>query len=197
MTYINKNVFGEFALTGSIFLSCMNSPDFSDPYNLIYGHHMDNGGMFGDVMEFLDSEYFDEHKDWEKISVKNTAMAAQKIGHDQKKNQAAIAGSINADIYGLKVLENSIQDNKENSTRFIIVTNRKTYVENAKKISICFEIPHESGSLYHMLSHFIYNNLNMTRIQSRPVKDKNWEYRFFIDLMEIWRILQFRMLCVG
>lgn len=127
------------------------------------------------------SEYFDEHKDWEKISVKNTAMAAQKIGHDQKKNQAAIAGSINADIYGLKVLENSIQDNKENSTRFIIVTNRKTYVENAKKISICFEIPHESGSLYHMLSHFIYNNLNMTRIQSRPVKDKNWEYRFFID----------------
>lgn len=127
------------------------------------------------------SEYFDEHKDWEKISVKNTAMAAQKIGHDQMKNQAAIAGSINADIYGLKVLENSIQDNKENSTRFIIVTNRKTYVENAKKISICFEIPHESGSLYHMLSHFIYNNLNMTRIQSRPVKDKNWEYRFFID----------------
>lgn len=127
------------------------------------------------------SEYFDEHKDWEKISVKNTAMAAQKIGHDHKKNQAAIAGSINADIYGLKVLENSIQDNKENSTRFIIVTNRKTYVENAKKISICFEIPHESGSLYHMLSHFIYNNLNMTRIQSRPVKDKNWEYRFFID----------------
>ena len=108
-------------------------------------------------------------------------MAAQKIGHDQKKNQAAIAGSINADIYGLKVLENSIQDNKENSTRFIIVTNRKTYVKNAKKISICFEIPHESGSLYHMLSHFIYNNLNMTRIQSRPVKDKNWEYRFFID----------------
>ena len=54
-------------------------------------------------------------------------------------------------------------------------------MENAKKISICFEIPHESGSLYHMLSHFIYNNLNMTRIQSRPVKDKNWEYRFFID----------------
>lgn len=127
------------------------------------------------------SEYFDEHKDWAKISVKNTAMAAQKIGNDKKKNQAAIAGSINADIYGLKVLANSIQDNKENSTRFIIVTNRKIYVKNARKISICFEIPHESGSLYHMLSHFIYNNLNMTRIQSRPVKDKNWEYRFFID----------------
>ena len=49
------------------------------------------------------------------------------------------------------------------------------------KISICFEVPHESGSLYHMLSHFIYNNLNMCKIESRPIEDRNWEYRFFID----------------
>ncbi len=125
--------------------------------------------------------YFEEHKDWEKISVKNTAVAAKKIKDDGKKNQAAIAGSINADIYGLKVLDNSIQDNKDNSTRFIIVSNRKIYEKNAGKISICFETLNESGSLYHTLSHFIYNNLNMTKIQSRPVKDKNWKYRFFID----------------
>lgn len=58
MEYINTDVFGEFALSGSIFLSCLNSPDFSDPYNLVYGHHMDNGGMFGDVVEFTDAEYF-------------------------------------------------------------------------------------------------------------------------------------------
>ena len=48
-------------------------------------------------------------------------------------------------------------------------------------MSICFEVPHESGSLYHMLSHFIYNNLNMNRIESRPIEGRNWEYRFFID----------------
>ena len=48
-------------------------------------------------------------------------------------------------------------------------------------MSICFELPHKSGSLYHMLSHFIYNNLNMTKIESRPIEDRNWEYRFFID----------------
>ena len=54
-------------------------------------------------------------------------------------------------------------------------------MENANKISICFEVPHESGSLYHMLSHFIYNNLNMNRIESRPIEDRSWEYRFFID----------------
>ena len=62
MEYVNKDVYGEFALAGSIFLSCMNSPDFSDGYNLLYGHHMDNGGMFGDVVEFVNQSYFDSHK---------------------------------------------------------------------------------------------------------------------------------------
>ena len=62
MEYINMDVFGEFSLSGSIFLSCLNSPDFSDSYNLLYGHHMDNGGMFGDVMEFLDEGYFKSHQ---------------------------------------------------------------------------------------------------------------------------------------
>lgn len=48
--------------------------------------------------------------------------------------------------------------------------------------SVCaWRFPHESGSLYHILSHFIYNNLNMTKIESRPIPDRNWEYRFFID----------------
>ncbi|MBS6396069.1 MAG: class B sortase [Clostridiales bacterium] len=62
MDYINKDVYGAFALSGSIFLSCLNSPDFSDGYSLVYGHHMDNGGMFGDVVEFADENYFEEHK---------------------------------------------------------------------------------------------------------------------------------------
>ena len=53
---------GEFALSGAIFLSCMNSPDFSDTYNLLYGHHMDNAAMFSDVMEFLDVDYFESHQ---------------------------------------------------------------------------------------------------------------------------------------
>ena len=108
-------------------------------------------------------------------------MAAKKVKDEGLKNQAAIASSITADIYGLKVLEKAIQNNKNNCTRFIIVTGKKVYTKEASRISICFEIPHESGSLYHMLSHFIYNNLNMTNIQSRPIKDRNWEYRFFID----------------
>ena len=62
MEYVNKDVEGNFSLSGSIFMSYHNAPDFSDPYILTYGHHMDNGGMYGDVMEFIDDGYFEEHK---------------------------------------------------------------------------------------------------------------------------------------
>ncbi len=58
MEYVNKDVLGEFSLSGAIFLSYRNDPDFSDHYSLLYGHHMDNGGMFGDVIEFTDEGYF-------------------------------------------------------------------------------------------------------------------------------------------
>ena len=62
MEYINKNVYGEFELSGAIFLSCLNKDDFSDPYNLVYGHHMKNGGMFADVADFTNKEYFETHQ---------------------------------------------------------------------------------------------------------------------------------------
>ena len=125
--------------------------------------------------------YLESHREWEKHSLKNTAMAAKKVKEDGKKHKAAIASSLTADIYGLKVLDECIQDNKMNATRFIIVSGKRVFTSKAEKISICFEGMHESGSLYHMLSHFIYNGINMNHIESRPVQGKNWEYRFFVD----------------
>ena len=62
MEYINKNVYGEFELSGAIFLSCLNKDDFSDPYNLVYGHNRKNGGMFADVADFTNKEYFETHQ---------------------------------------------------------------------------------------------------------------------------------------
>lgn len=62
MEYINKNVYGEFELSGAIFLSCLNKDDFSDLYNLVYGHNMKNGGMFADVADFTNKEYFETHQ---------------------------------------------------------------------------------------------------------------------------------------
>ncbi len=127
------------------------------------------------------SHFLDEYGEWQQISVANTAAAAKKILEDQDKSQAAVCSAYAAEVYGLQILKDGINDEKNNSTRFIVVTNQKVFLKGASKISICFELPHESGSLYHLLSHFIYNDLNMTRIESRPVEGRSWEYRFFID----------------
>ena len=62
MEYVNKDVMGDFSLSGSIFMSYRNKPDFSDPYILTYGHHMDSGGMYGDIMRFIEPEYFETHR---------------------------------------------------------------------------------------------------------------------------------------
>ncbi len=126
-------------------------------------------------------DFLSEHDSWKEISYANTAMAAKKIRDDNDRSQAAIAGARAAKVYGLEVLMDNINKSDGNSTRFIIVTNQKVFVRNAEKISICLEIPHKSGSLYSLLSHIIYNGLNMTKIESRPIKDRPWEYRFFID----------------
>lgn len=126
------------------------------------------------------AKYLSDH-DWKQISMQNNAFAAKKVAEDGDSTQAAIASEHAANIYGLEVLKKEVNQSGSNSTRFIIVTNQKIFKKDAGKISICFELPHESGSLYHMLSHFIYNGLNMTKIESRPIEDRNWEYRFFID----------------
>ena len=127
-------------------------------------------------------EYLYAHSEWDKISMKNTAMAAKKIKEDKNISQAAIASTLTAELYGLKILDANVSNSENNATRFIIVSNKKICSPGANRISLCFETTHQSGSLYHMLSHFIYNNINMTNIQSRPIKDKPWEYRFFVDI---------------
>ncbi len=137
--------------------------------------------VYSHPQSLMQSAKYLETKDWQQISMQNNAFAARKVAEEQNKTQAAIAGAHAAPIYGLEVLEQGVNQSDTNSTRFIIVTNQKIFKKDANKISICFEIPHKSGSLYHMLSHFIYNNVSMTKIESRPIEDQNWEYRFFID----------------
>ena len=127
------------------------------------------------------TRFLDDHSDWQRISVVNTAIAAKKVLEDQDKAQAAVCSAYAAKIHGLEVLVDEINDEADNSTRFIVVTNQKIFLKDASKISIEFELPHESGSLYNILSHFIYNDLNMTKIASRPIKGRPWEYCFFVD----------------
>lgn len=137
--------------------------------------------VYSHPQSLMQSARFLNDYNWKQISMQNNAFAAKKVLDDKDKTQAAIASAYAGEIYGLEILKRGVNQSDTNSTRFIIVTNQKVFLKDAKKISICFEIPHESGSLYHMLSHFIYNNLNLCKIESRPIEDRNWEYRFFID----------------
>ncbi|MDE6252308.1 MAG: prephenate dehydratase [Lachnospiraceae bacterium] len=127
------------------------------------------------------SRYLEEHKDWKRIAQANTAGSAKKVIEDGDICQAAIASESAASIYGLKILDSNINDNDKNTTRFIIIGNKKVYRKDAGRIFVCFELPHESGSLFNILSNFIYNGLNMTKIESRPIADKSWEYRFYVE----------------
>lgn len=132
------------------------------------------------LMQSID--FLEEHQEWEAVPVKNTAGAAMQVLRENRKDQAAIASKVTAELYGLKILKDNINYSEENSTRFIIVGGKKLRLKGAEKVSICFEVSHESGSLYRLLSHFMFNNLNMVKIESRPIKDKSFEYRFFVDL---------------
>lgn len=123
-----------------------------------------------------------KHNDWTAIAVSNTALAAKNVRDDADITCAAIGSKLNADIYDLEILEEGIQDNKLNRTRFMIIAKDPVYRKDSKKISVCFEIPNEKGGLYRILSHFIYNNLDLSKIESRPIQDKTWEYRFFVDV---------------
>ena len=118
----------------------------------------------------------------ESESYMSTSSAAKKVAEEDDISQGAIASTRAAKIFGLDVLKESINFENSNYTRFIIVTNQKVFLSNANKISLSFEIKHQAGALYNMLSNFYYNDLNLTKIESRPIENRNWEYQFFVDI---------------
>lgn len=128
------------------------------------------------------SRYLNANRRWCQFNVENTAVAAKKVLEDKDPSQAAVASQIAGQLYGLKVLESSINHEKDNTTRFIILSKEPVYTKDASKVSICFEGLHKSGSLYNMLGNFIYNDVNMVMIESRPIEGSSWEYRFFVDV---------------
>lgn len=126
-------------------------------------------------------KYLEQYPQWKTVKMENTAGAAKKVGEELKKGQAAIASREAGELFGLKVLAENICHNGMNCTRFIIVGKEPVYEKDANHVSICMELPHSAGSLYSVLSNIIYNGLNMTKIESRPIPGHNWEYRFFVN----------------
>lgn len=137
--------------------------------------------VFSHPQGLMQSKEYLENKDWKQVSMTNTALSAKKVHDDGDMTQVAIASERAAKIYGLSVLNPQLNVSDNNTTRFVIVSNKREYVRNANKVSISFSLSHECGTLYNILGHFIFNNVNMTSIESIPLSGKQWEYCFFVD----------------
>ena len=128
------------------------------------------------------SAFFETHPEIEAVPVLNTALAAKQVAESGDRTAAALASEEAAELYGLEVLQRGVNVQKQNTTRFLIVGKEKLYSAQASKISICFETSHQPGALYNALGNFIFNSVNMLMIQSRPIPERNFEYRFFVDV---------------
>jgi len=126
-------------------------------------------------------EWLDAHlPDVERISVSSNAEAVRRAAVEE--GAAAIAGETAADIYGLPVLEAKIEDNPDNTTRFLVIGMQEVPPSGDDKTSLLVSTPNHPGALYRLLSPFERNGISMSRIESRPSRLANWEYVFFIDI---------------
>ena len=117
----------------------------------------------------------------ELIPTYDTAGSVKIIKEQKLQNAAAIASAMAAEIYGMQILARDIADNKENYTRFFVISQEDAAPTGKDKTSIIFSAKHEPGSLYNALGEFAKRNINLTKIESRPTKKTAWEYNFYLD----------------
>ena len=122
-----------------------------------------------------------EKSKWEIIPTYDTAGSVKIIKEQKLLNAAAIASERAAELYNMQILARDIADNKENYTRFFVLSKDDSPPTGKDKTSIIFSAKHEPGSLYHALGEFAKRNINLTRIESRPTKKTAWEYNFYLD----------------
>lgn len=127
------------------------------------------------------------HPDLKAVEAPDTAGSAKFISETDCRGWAAICHADAAKLYGMRILQDSIEDNKHNFTRFLIVsnTNKADYLrplEKANKASLVFSLRHEEGSLSQVLSILSFYKINLTKIQSLPIIGHEWEYMFYVDV---------------
>lgn len=128
------------------------------------------------------ADFFRKHPEIRQMPADNTAIAAKKVRSDGDRTQAAIASALSAKLYGLNILIDGLNQQEENTTRFIVAGREKIYRFEAKKTSMVLETAHEAGALYNLLGSFFFNRINMVKLESRPIPDVPWDYRFFVDI---------------
>ena len=115
-------------------------------------------------------------------AMENTAVAASFVARSGRRDLAAIASRECAQLYGLETLCDAVSDTAANATRFICIAKDLTVYEGANKISLMLSAAHRPGSLYRLLSHISVMDLNLTKLESRPIPGKDFEFRFFFDI---------------
>ncbi|MEG1428058.1 MAG: prephenate dehydratase domain-containing protein, partial [Oscillospiraceae bacterium] len=106
---------------------------------------------------------------------------AKYVAESETEGIAAICSREAAEKYGLTILAERIQDDQNNRTRFVVVSKNPLFTQNANKISLCFSLPNATGSLYRVLERFALSGLNLTKIESRPIRGSNFQYDFYLD----------------
>ena len=116
------------------------------------------------------------------IAVENTAVAAKMVSESPRSDVAALSSRTCAELYGLQVLASGVQDRGNNRTRFICISKNLEIYPGADKTSIMMVLPHRPGSLYRVLARLYALGINVTKLESRPIPDRDFEFMFYFDL---------------
>lgn len=128
-------------------------------------------------------EFFSKYPHIKLIESEDTAKSARDVAENGLKGVGAVASDLAANLYGLDILAPSIETYKQNYTRFLILDDAlKIPQKKINKVSMCFTLPHEPGSLAHILTILSFYSMNLTRIQSLPIPGQEWQYFFYVDI---------------
>ena len=126
-------------------------------------------------------QFLERHEGWELVSVKDSASSVKRIAESADPTEAAIAGREAAEIYGMDIMEPSIETNPRNFTRFVVIGTEQTEKEPRSKSSIVYSTGNQPGTLFEVLKIFADNRVNLVKLESRPIHGKPWEYMFYAD----------------
>ena len=133
-------------------------------------------------------QFLRRHRNLKIVERNDTAGSASEIAREGLTGHAAICGEFAANLYGLNILERSIETNKKNFTRFLILADPLVASEigpsekDINKASIVFTLPHTNGALSKILTILSFYDINLVKIQSTPIVGREWEYRFYVDI---------------
>lgn len=127
------------------------------------------------------TDFLKEYSNWKKIPFHSTADSVKLVSDLQDMSKVAIASKRAADIYNLSIIKENINNRRENSTRFIVISKELELDNSCDKVSVVFSLEHKAGTLYKLLRHFAENNINMMKIESRPMEKGAWKYFLYVD----------------